>query len=217
MKQILNFLADLAANNNREWFAAHKSEYEACRKTFEDFTARYIERLTDIEPEIAGLTPKDCIWRIYKDIRFSADKRPFKEWMGTYPAIHGGKKSRYGGYYVHLQPGHCMFAAGIWCPDKDLLLALRNEMLNNYDEVEEIMAQDSWKKYFTDFSTDWSLKRVPMGFPADFVHADWLKLKAYTFAAPLTDEQVCSPDFLDLVVDMSRSAKPMNDFLNYSV
>lgn len=216
MKEILNFLAELSCNNNREWFSEHKDWYVRCQKHFEQFIARWLERLAEIDPELAELQPKDCIWRIYRDVRFSHDKRPFKEWFGAFAAARGGRKSDRGGYYIHLQPGKCMFAGGIWCPNKDLLFALRKEVLANYDEVEDIFANPLTNKYFRDFDTEPMLKKVPQGFPADFAHADWLKRKAFTFSTPLTDEQVYAPDFLDLVTNISRAAKPINDFLNYT-
>lgn len=216
MKEILDFLTELSYNNDREWFNAHKDWYRDCHLRFEQFTAQWLDRLVEIDPDLAGLQPKDCIWRIYRDVRFSHDKRPFKEWFGAFPAVKGGRKSDRGGYYIHLQPGKCMFAGGIWCPNKDLLRALRNEVMVNYDEVEDIFASPQTNKYFQDFDSDQTLKKVPQGFPADFVHADWLKRKAFTFSTPLTDEQVCSPDFLDLVTDISHAAKPINDFLNYT-
>ena len=216
MKEILDFLTELSCNNNREWFNAHKDWYRDCHLRFEQFTGNWLARLADIDSEMASLQPKDCIWRIYRDVRFSHDKRPFKDWFGAFPAVKGGKKSDRGGYYIHLQPGKCMFAGGIWCPNKDLLRALRSEVLANYDEVEAIFANPQTSSYFHDFDTDQMLKKVPQGFPADFVHADWLKRKAYTFSYALTDEQVCAPDFMDLLMDLSCAAKPINDFLNYT-
>ena len=216
MKEILDFLTELSCNNNREWFNAHKDWYHDCHLRFEQFTANWLAHLADIDSEMASLQPKDCIWRIYRDVRFSHDKRPFKDWFGAFPAVKGGKKSDRGGYYIHLQPGKCMFAGGIWCPNKDLLRALRSEVLANYDEVEAIFANPQTSSYFHDFDTDQMLKKVPQGFPADFVHADWLKRKAYTFSYALTDEQVCAPDFMDLLMDLSCAAKPINDFLNYT-
>ena len=216
MKEILDFLTELSCNNNREWFNEHKDWYRVCHQRFEQFSAAWLARLVKIDPDLAGLQPKDCIWRIYRDVRFSNDKRPFKEWFGVFPAVKGGKKSDRGGYYLHIQPGKCMFAGGMWCPNKDLLHAVRREVLANYDEVEEIFANPLTNKYFQDFDTDQMLKKVPLGFPSDFVHADWLKRKAFTFSAPLSDEQVCSSDFLDVVMDLSLAAKPINDFLNYT-
>jgi uncharacterized protein (TIGR02453 family) len=109
-----------------------------------------------------------------------------------------------------------MFAGGMWCPNKDLLHAVRREILANYDEVEDIFANPLTSKYFQDFDTEQMLKKVPQGFPANFEHADWLKRKAYTFSTPLTDDEVCAPNFLDRVIEISRAAKPINDFLNYT-
>ena len=104
MKEILDFLTQLSCNNNREWFNEHKESYRKCQHTFEHFTTQWLKRLVEIDPELAGLQPKDCIWRIYRDVRFSHDKRPFKEWFGVFPAVKGGKKSDRGGYYLHIQP-----------------------------------------------------------------------------------------------------------------
>lgn len=216
MKEILDFLRELACNNNRDWFNAHKDWYKRCHEKVEAFTALWLEQMKELDPELAGLQPKDCIWRIYRDVRFSHDKRPFKVWFGIFAAAKGGRKSDRGGYYVHLEPNHCMFGGGIWCPNKDLLHALRKEVMANYEEVEEIFSNPMTNKYFQDFDTDQMLKKVPQGFPADFKHTDWLKRKAYTYSTPLTDEEVCATDFLDKVMEISQAAKPINDFLNYT-
>ena len=224
MKEILQFLSELAVNNNREWFADNKTRYQACHARFVDFSAELISGMTKIDPTLEGLQPKDCIWRIYRDTRFSHDKRPYKEWFGVFIAtgVPGkpktwGRHSQRGGYYVHLQPGQCMFAGGIWNPGKELLTALRKEIEANYEEVEDIMAMPGWQKYFGDFDSNWGvLKKVPAGFDSEFKHADWLKHKDYTFSTPLTDEQVCAPDFMKRVLDIAAAGKPMNDFLNYT-
>ena len=225
MKRVIAFLRELKQNNNREWFAEHKEQYQRCYAQFVAFSDEYIRRLSALEPSLAVLQPKDCIWRIYRDVRFSHDKRPYKEWFGCFPAsgVPGqprtwGKHSMRGGYYVHIQPGQCMFAGGIWEPSKELLTALRKEVEANYEEVEDIMGNPAWKRYFDqDFDTMWGgLKKVPAGFDPEFKHADWLKHRAYTFSTPLTDEQVSSPDFMDHIIDIASAAKPMNDFLNYT-
>ena len=225
MKEILDFLTELSVNNNREWFNDNKEWYKRCYTTYVSFAEEYIRRLSEIDSSLAPLQPKDCIWRIYRDVRFSHDKRPYKEWFGCFPAagVPGqprtwGKHSIRGGYYVHIQPGQCMFAGGIWDPSKELLTALRKEIEANYEEVEEIMAAPSWKRYFgQDFDTMWGgLKRVPAGFDEDFKHPEWLKHKAYTFSTPLTDKDVCAPNFIDKILDIAAAAKPMNDFLNYT-
>ena len=199
MKEILDFLAELAVNNNKIWFDENRSRYQLCRDRFIAFSTEYIRRLALLDPALAILQPKDCIWRINRDIRFSADKRPYKEWFGCFPAAG--------------------VAGGIWDPSKELLKALRTEIEANYEEVEQIMAAPQWKKYFAqDFDSYWGtgLKKVPAGFDPGFVHAEWLKHKMYTFSVPLTDEEVCAPDFIDHITDIAAAAKPMNDFLNYT-
>jgi uncharacterized protein (TIGR02453 family) len=225
MNRILDFLADLAVNNNRDWFQLNRSRYDEAHRRFLDFAAEYLALMAEIDPALAVLTPKDCIWRIYRDTRFSANKTPYKEWFGVFAAAHapgkpvaatGGKKSQRGGYYIHLQPGNCLFAGGIWNPSSELLKALRQEIDANADEVESIMSAPAWRRWFGDFDTDNMLKKVPAGFDPQSPHADWLKRKAFTFSTPLSDGQVCSEGFLDIVSDIVRAAKPMNDFLNYT-
>ena len=225
MQDTLNFLRELSLNNNREWFAEHKEWYQRCYDRFVEFSAEYIRRLSEIEPALSVLQPKDCIWRIYRDVRFSHDKRPYKEWFGCFPAagVPGkprtwGKHSMRGGYYVHIQPGQCLFAAGIWDPGKELLQALRSEIEANYEEVETIMRTPQWQRYFEqDFDYTWgALKKVPAGFSFDFPHPEWLKHKTYTVSTPITDEDVISPDFIEKIMDIAAAAKPMNDFLNYT-
>lgn len=223
MTNILQFLSALSVNNNREWFMAHKEWYEECREQFVVFSSEYIRRLAELDPTLAVLQPKDCIWRIYRDTRFSKNKDPYKQWFGVFVAtgVPGqiktfGKKSMRGGYYVHLQPGCCMFAGGIWDPGKELLKALRQEIDANSEEVESIMDSDQWQRYFGDFDTEYMLKKTPVGFDPNHPHIDWLKRKAYTFSCPLTDEEIASPIFMDKLMDISAAAKPMNDFLNYT-
>ena len=87
MKEVLDFLAELSVNNNREWFAEHKEWYRDCYARFVEFSAEYIRRLSALDPSLAELQPKDCIWRIYRDVRFSKNKDPYKNWFGVFPAI----------------------------------------------------------------------------------------------------------------------------------
>ena len=223
MINTLQFLSALADNNNREWFQTNKGWYQDCHAHFVDFSAEYLRRMAQLDETLACLQPKDCIWRIYRDVRFSHDKRPYKEWFGIFVAtgLPGhpktfGKKSMRGGYYIHIQPNACMFAGGIWDPGKELLKALRTEIDTNAEEVEQIMANPQWKRYFGDFDTEYMLKKAPIGFDPESKHIDWIKRKAYTFSYPLTDNEVCAPDFIDKIMALSEAAKPMNDFLNYT-
>ena len=165
-KNVLKFIEKLTENNNREWFAANKEWYLEVKNDVDQFTKLWLERLVELEPEVAELEPKDCVYRIYRDIRFSPNKVPYKHWMGVYVAKRGGRKSPYGGYYLHLQPRNCLFAGGLWCPEPDLLKALRQDVYDNAEELEEIFARPEVKPYLTDFDTDYTLlpsERVEAG------------------------------------------------------
>ncbi len=198
---------------------AHKDWYLQCHDDYTQFVAAWLHEMVAVEPALRGLEAKDCIWRIYRDLRFEKNRMcPYKEWMGAWLAPHGGRKSEHAGYYFHLQPGHCMFAAGMWCPPPALLKALRRDIYENYDEVEAILNEPSFKQYFPDFdSEEGDLKVAPAGYPRDWMHADWLRHKNFTISWRFTDEEVCQPDFLQKLLHLCRVAKPLNDFLNYTL
>ena len=111
---ILDFLKVLAANNNREWFQEHKAEYLSVQADFEELLAGVIARLSPWDESVAHVLPRDCTYRIYRDVRFSSDKSPYKTHIGGYINARG-KKSNHCGYYLHLEPGNCMLAGGSWC------------------------------------------------------------------------------------------------------
>lgn len=216
-KRILDFIGQLTCNNNREWFNAHKDEYLAVKSDLEQFTSEWIAVASDIDPQLASLTTKDCMYRIYRDIRFSANKLPYKDWIGIILAPHGGRKSRHGCYYLHFQPGACMFAGGVWCPDSELIKSIRQDIYDNADELEAIFANEEVKPYFTSFDSDGALKKVPAPFPKDFPHPNWIARNSFTFSIPISDKEMCSPRFFDYLLSLCRAAKPLNDFLNYTV
>ena len=113
-KELFQFLSELRLHNNREWFQANKPRYDLLHRQFIEVVQELINRMTLFEPELAGLTPKDCIFRIYRDIRFSPDKTPYKTHFGAYIAAYGGRKSEYAGYYLHLEPGSAKTFMRIW-------------------------------------------------------------------------------------------------------
>lgn len=216
-KHILDFIERLNENNNREWFMANKSEYDAIKKETEQFVHEWTAAMTDIDPDTAVLQPKECLFRIYRDVRFSSDKRPYKDHIGIILAPHGGRKSHYGCYYLHLQPGESMFAAGMWNPEPELVKALRRDIYDNYDELEEIFSRDYVKRYFTSFD-EWGLmKKVPAPYPSDFPHKDWIARKMFTISTPIPDKILFSSRFLEHLLDICRAAAPINKFLNYTL
>src|SRR5574344_2117282 len=119
-RRIIKFLMNVASNNNRPWFQEHKAEYTACKEEFEKGIAQVIAKISVFDSEVAHLEPKDCCYRFYRDVRFSEDKSPYKRHFGAYICAHG-KKSLRGGYYIHVEPGHCLLAVGAYCLPTNIL------------------------------------------------------------------------------------------------
>ena len=146
-KRILKFLRQVMANNNREWFQEHKKEYEAVRAEFERGIQQAIERIITFDPEIAHVQVKDCTYRFYRDTRFSADKSPYKNHLGAYINAKG-KKALRGGYYIHLEPDHCLLAVGNYWLPTNILTSCRNEMMGNTAEWLKCVESETFLKYF---------------------------------------------------------------------
>ena len=177
MKEILDYLSRLRENNNREWFQAHKEEYDRLRPLFVEKIQELIQQISQFDEDIVGLEAKNCMYRIYRDIRFSPDKTPYKSYMSAYIA-KGGRKSLRAGYYFHFEPGNCLLSGGIWCPEPKLLKALRQAVYDNYDELKDIVENKEFKSLYRDWVGE-TLKIVPRPFPRDCEQAAWLKRKDY--------------------------------------
>ncbi len=217
VKEILDFLEQLAKHNDRQWFGQNKGWYDRVHGHFAVIVTELIERMSAFDSELQHLQAKDCIFRIYRDIRFSPDKSPYKRHFGAFIASGGGRRSPRGGYYLHLQPAASILAAGVWCPDAVLLKALRQSVYDNIDELEDILQDADFLHHFGGFHSSDALKTVPKNFPKDFPRADLLKLKQYVVECPLPWETLASDDFVDRVAQVFRSACPLNRFLNYTV
>jgi len=216
-KNILQFLNELKTNNNREWFAENKNWYESVKKDFEQISKDLIIEISKFDEEIKHVEVKDCVFRIYRDTRFSHDKTPYKTHFGVYIATAGGRKSQRAGYYLHLDPAGCFVGTGVWCPQPELLKALRQSVYDNIEELNEIRSKPDFKQHFTSFFEDDKLKTVPRGFPKDFPDAELLKLKHYLVECKLDESILDSNDFVPKVAEIFKTAFPFNMFLNYTV
>lgn len=214
MKETLQFLSELNKNNNREWFAENKTRYQNIRAKIENVTAELVSRLVEIEPDVAGMQPQECLYRIYRDTRFSPDKTPYKRHIGIYINPHGGKKSQLGGYYLHIEPGKCIVGGGLWCPPMEILKAVRRSIYENVDEYLEIIRDPEFRKYYQEVGED-LLKTAPKGFPKDWEHIDLLKPRSFTVLGKITDRAVTSYNMAEKVMEYFRAMKPYNDFVNY--
>ena len=212
---IFQFLKKLAANNNREWFLAHKADYLKAEAEFDALLSAIINRISLFDPSIAGIQPKDCKYRIYRDLRFSQDKTPYKIHFGGFINARG-KKSLHCGYYIHLQPEESLLAGGVWCPEPKMLRALRDAVYENIDEFRGIVEDPAFKQFYPIIGQD-RLRTAPKGFPKDFPYMDYLKPKDYTFYGPVPDDFFGQPDFLDRAEEMFRQMKRLNDFLDYTI
>lgn len=208
MKNILDFLGELKENNNREWFEANKERYKALQEQFNGFTQQLIDGITIFDPAVKGVSVKDCTYRIYRDVRFSPNKEPYKTHMGAY-ICPGGKKSGMAGYYFHLEPGNAILAVGLHCPEPNVVKSVRDEIFDNGVEFEKAIKEA--KGFIMDFSS--KLQRVPRGFPADTSYAEYLKLKEFDLIAPLAVDE----NLLENVLMKFKTAKHFNDLLNRAV
>jgi len=211
-RQILDFLSELKENNNREWFQANKEKYESARLCFEDFVNVMIPRITKFDPKISNITAKDCMFRIYKDVRFSKDKLPYKTNFGAFMA-RGGRKGPFAGYYLHIEPGASLLAGGIYMPMPEVLKAVRNEIFENTDEFLAIINNKLFKKYFSEIDGE-KLKSAPRDYPKEFPFIDLLKYKSYCTVYMLSDNDLLKSSFQDDALKIFAAMLPFNNYFN---
>ena len=214
LNTVLPFLSDLAQNNNRSWFQENRERYDIARNAVLELTATLIDEIGKFDPQVRYLQPKDCLFRIYRDTRFSLDKSPYKRHFGTYIAMNGGHRSLYSGYYIHLQPGNCMLSGGIWCADNQGIKRFRSYIDTEYDELFDIMAQPDFKQYFGDSLTSFeTLKRPPMRYAADHPAIEVLKMKQWLTEHHFDDALLDTPD--KLISHLTKAARAMMPFLHW--
>ena len=213
--KILDLLNLLSDNNNREWFQMHKTDYQETQKRFEDLLAIVISRIAVFDESVAHLQPKDCTYRIYRDIRFSADKSPYKNHIGGYINARG-KKSNHCGYYIHLEPGNCMLAGGSWCMPPEMLRAVRLSVYDNIDEYRLIVEDPVFKQYFPMVGETF-LKTNPKGFPKDFPFPQYIRCKDFTVSCRIADSFYGEPDYVDKITAVFSQLKRFADFVNYTI
>ena len=221
MKTIIPFLKDLSKNNNKDWFAANKPRYQAIQKELNAFTENLIAGIAKFDPTIAGLTAKNCSYRIHRDTRFSNDKTPYKTHIGIF-ICKGGKNSGNAGYYFHIEPknngwlGSSMLATGLYCPEPIILKSVREDILSNgANFVKTIKVA---KNFDWDNDEEGRLTRPPKGFPADSPYIEYIKQKSFSLVQSF-DEKLLSDEkkLLEFCVKEFKTAKPFADHVNRAV
>ena len=213
---IFTFLRQLQSHNNKEWMDEHREQYQHARQAFIDVTAYLLEGLSEAEEGLRGLDPKKCIFRVNRDVRFSADKSPYKDNFGAALA-EGGRHSGNPVYYLHLQPGDESFVAGgLYHPPADVLAKIRQEIDYNASELKAITTADAFRRYFGQIQGD-SLKRAPKGYDPEHPNIELLKLKDYLVIHQLTDQEVIHDDFPERALVLLRAMIPFVRFLGVAM
>lgn len=214
--QTLKFLSNLKKNNNKEWFDKNKPLYESVKNDVTAVAADVIKEVSKFDASVAATDPKKSVFRIYRDIRFSKDKTPYKTNMGFYMS-KGGIKLPTAGYYIHLQPGESFLGGGIWMPEGEQLNKIRQEIDYNFSNFKKILNAPSFKKTFGELSTESKLSRPPKNYEENNPAIEFLKLKSFTAGASLTDAQVLSPGFVKEAAKILKTLHPFISFLNQAV
>ncbi|HAH59210.1 MAG TPA: TIGR02453 family protein [Bacteroidales bacterium] len=216
MNLILDYLKSLQQNNNREWFQANKAHYDEARVNFEQLLSGIIAGITGFDTSIGIAEPKECIFRIYRDVRFSPNKLPYKNHFGAYIA-QGGRKSMLPGYYIHIEPGASFAGGGMYQPDPVMLKKVRQEIYFNADEMHAIVNDTDFKRVFGSLSSEDSLKRPPRDFPKDFSHIHLLMHRSYIGSHHINDEAILAPEFSHNVSAIFKTLYPLNRFLRRAI
>jgi uncharacterized protein (TIGR02453 family) len=206
-REVFSFFQRLEENNNRDWFNENKPEFKELEKEVKQFYSQLNERL-NIHDEIDKLK----IFRIYRDVRFSKDKTPYKTHFGG--SFHRKKPELRGGYYLHIQPNNESFiATGFWEPHKDDLFRIRKEFEMDASEMRAIMSNKKFKAIWGDLVGD-ELKTAPKGFEKEHENIDLIRKKMYIFTRKFTDKEVSSQEFLDIVDESFKAIRPFFDYMS---
>jgi len=215
--ETLQFIAALKRNNNRDWFHANKQDYEKAWKNFVDFSSVLLENLKSVDDTLIHLEVKQCLFRIYRDVRFSPNKEPYKTNFGVYFAKNGGKKSHLAGYYFHLDPDESFFGGGIYMPLPEYLKTIRKEIYYQIDEFKAIIDAIAFRKYYDGIEEIEKLKKAPADFPKDFQDIELLKNKHFFSSHYYNPQEATKEDFVNYVTHGLKTVKPLVDFINFSV
>ncbi|NLO18617.1 MAG: DUF2461 domain-containing protein [Ignavibacteria bacterium] len=214
----ISFLERLKENNDRTWFAENKQEFDMIWKNFNDFVQVMINEISLIDPSIQNVQVKECLFRIYRDIRFSKNKTPYKTHLAAYIAS-GGRKSIRAGYYFHIEPDNCMLAGGVYLPKLDVLRKIWNAIYERADELKAILNNEEFAQNFPELD-DEKYKRVPSGFPKDFKDAELLKYKSYSVFKTLPYNFYFQDKEFKEFKELKKLIKilyPFNNFFNQAI
>lgn len=209
----LEFLKDLAANNNRDWFHENKKRYEeSVKEPFKVFIEEIINRMHAIDPEVK-IVPQQAIFRINRDIRFSKDKTPYKTRNSAIIAKDGRKGMHNPGMYLELGPEHIRVYGGLYMPDKDMLYAIRKKIANEQDRFDKVINNPEFKKVFGEIQGEKN-KRIPKEFKKAGEKQPLIYNKGFYYFTEIPPEYITRPDLPDLIMEKHLAAEPVRKFLH---
>ena len=205
-KEVLSFFKKLEKNNNREWFEINKPEFKRIEAEVKHFGQQLKEAL-----EATEHIDRVKLFRVYRDVRFSKDKTPYKTHFGI--SMHREKPRYRGGYYVHLKPNKNFAAVGFWDPNKEDLLRIRKELELDPSEFRELMHESDFKNTWGDLEGE-EVKTAPKGFSKEDPNIDLIRKKMFLFRKKYSDKEVLSPNFLEQLAQDFRTVRPFLDYMS---
>ncbi len=211
MDSVLDFLFELRQNNNREWFDLNRKRYQAVKAETEAFIDSLIEGINDFD-ELGPLSAKQCMFRLFRDTRFSKDKTPYKNNFGGYICV-GGRKAGNAGYYLHIQPGESFIGGGLYMPDSKRLAKIRAAIADDASRFHAINADPNFQSWYGNF-TGPTVKSAPRGYKKDHPEIELLRLKSFTGTKAVTDAEVTAPAFRAQVLEGFQALTPLIKLMN---
>jgi uncharacterized protein (TIGR02453 family) len=214
MQATLSFLKKLKSNNNRDWFEANRSRFLEVKSEFEALCDKVLTGIRKNDKALdKDMTAAECVYRIYRDVRFSKDKTPYKVHMAA-SFNPGGRKSSIAGYYLHIQPGDKSFVAGgVWMPEPAVLQAIRQEIDYHPEPLLKIMRSAGFRKYYKGFDEEDKLKTLPKGYSKDHPHIELLKNRHFILSHMLSDKEVLAPGAAQNITMAFKAMQPVMEYL----
>lgn len=212
----LDFLAELGTHNDREWFEANRKWYEATKKDIEQLVNKLLASMVAIDGSLQGLEAKSVMFRIFKDVRFSKDKSPYKTNLGAWMA-GGGKNSLQAGFYLHIEPnGKSFLAGGSYMPPANVLKAIREAIDYDHEGLRDILSKPSFAKVFGQLEGE-TVRTAPKGYDKTHPAIDLLRHKSLVVSHKIDDKELISPNFVQKALSVYQELAPLNVFLNRAI
>lgn len=213
----LKFLTDLKKHNEKTWFDAHRPQYETARSDFFMMVEKLIPAIAKFDAPIGMLQLKQCVFRINRDVRFSKNKDPYKSNMACY-FNQAGKNGSGAGYYLHIEPGGCFAAGGIWVPEPPVLAGIRQEIDYGFEEWKQLIKNKGFVKTFPEgLTSNEKLVRPPKGYEENNPAIEYLKMKSFIVRKNFKDSEILDKNFVTHAAKTFQTMKPLIDFLNRSL